>query len=82
MSPLHMTTIALMSDLENAVAVSGRDLRGARVRLGLRAADLATVLQVSAERVRQMERRPLPSLRQIERYRVAIARAIETRGQR
>lgn len=70
-----------MSDLENAAAVSGRDLRGARVRLGLRAADLAAVLQVSAERVRQMERRPIPSLREVQRYRIAIARAT-ARGQR
>lgn len=69
-----------MADLENAVAISGRDLRGARVRLGLRAADLGSVLGVSAERVRQMERRSMPSLLEIQRYRIAIARALETRG--
>jgi len=61
-------------------AVTGLDLRAARVRRGLRAEDLARALSLSPTRVREYERYARPSKEFVERYFKALVSAQRETG--
>ncbi len=63
--------------VEQDATLTGRELRAARVKYGIRAADIAQQLGVSAERVRIIERSVLPTARAGARYRHGLEQALK-----
>jgi len=60
---------------------TGRDLRAARVRYGVRADDIGRHLGLTGERVRQFERQPMPTSQTVARYLRAL-QALTAMGNR